>query len=201
MRLKDLAAKRYTDIFEAQTQSQVEIIREQTEAQKRIIESQSFAKKRELENYTYQEERGFDLAEKVAENESVSQFANMGVGLGLMAGVGGAMSGTMIGAMNSAMQAVQTPQPVVAQPFGVPVMGVTPVPVSPAVEAAVTAVPVQQDAPQSADTKVCQCGAVIGIKAKFCPECGAKQPKLCPGCGKVVSETAKFCDECGSKLG
>lgn len=245
IRLKDLAAKRYTDIFEAQTQSQVEIIRGQTEAQKRVIEAQSIAKKRELENYTYQEERGFNVAEKVADNDSVGQFSNLGVGLGVMAGVSGVMGSTMAGVVGGAMQSAAgqpyNPQPFGAAPYGAQPMGqpygVQPAagqpygaqpaagqvygaqPVAaqsyttqPVVETAATAQPVQeseapaevspvqQETSQAGATKVCQCGAVIGIKAKFCPECGAKQPKLCPGCGKVVSDTAKFCDECGTRL-
>ena len=47
------------------------------------------------EGYTYAQERGFDVAEKVAQNEAVGQFTNMGVGLGTMAGVGGAVGGVV----------------------------------------------------------------------------------------------------------
>ena len=42
----------------------------ETEAKKTVIESQAMATKRAQEGYTYQQERGFDVAEKVAENES-----------------------------------------------------------------------------------------------------------------------------------
>lgn len=65
-------------------------------AQKIVIDSKAQAVKREQEGYSYQQERGFDVAEKVAQNESVSQFTNMGVGLGTMAGVSGALGG-MVG--------------------------------------------------------------------------------------------------------
>ena len=34
-----------------------------------VIESQALAQKRTQEGYTYQQERGFDVAEKVAENK------------------------------------------------------------------------------------------------------------------------------------
>ena len=74
---------------------QVGIIEQQTEAQKIIIESQAIAQKRAQEGYTYQQERGFDVAGKVAENEAVGQFTNMGIGLGTMAGVGGAVGGVV----------------------------------------------------------------------------------------------------------
>ena len=45
-----------------------------------------------------------------------------------------------------------------------------------------------------------KCGAQIKKKAKFCPECGAKQGLSCPNCGADVKKTSKFCPECGTKL-
>ena len=47
-----------------------------------------------------------------------------------------------------------------------------------------------------------ECGAELDDNAKFCPECGTKQPteKKCPKCGTVVAEKAKFCPECGFKM-
>lgn len=42
-------------------------------------------KKRIQEGYTYQQERGFNVAEKMAENEAVGEFNNMGIGIGTMA--------------------------------------------------------------------------------------------------------------------
>lgn len=44
------------------------------------------------------------------------------------------------------------------------------------------------------------CGASIGSKAKFCPECGQNQKPTCPNCGVEVKPSAKFCAECGTKL-
>ena len=69
------------------------VIDAQTEAQKVVIDSQAQATKRAQEGYTYAQERGFDVAEKVAANEGVGQMTNLGVGLGTMAGVGGAVAG------------------------------------------------------------------------------------------------------------
>lgn len=60
-----------------------------------IIESQAIAQKRIQEGYTYQQERGYDVAEKMAQNEGVGEFANMGIGLGMMTGVGGTIGGMM----------------------------------------------------------------------------------------------------------
>mgnify|MGYP002563823179 FL=1 len=67
------------------------------------------ATKRAQEGYTYQQERGFDVAEKVAENEAVGEFTNMGVGLGTMAGVGGAVGGMVGGMMNDAIGQTSAP--------------------------------------------------------------------------------------------
>ena len=74
-----------------------------------MIDSQAQATKRAQEGYTYAQERGFDVAEKVAQNEAVGQFTNMGVGLGTMAGVGGAVGGVVGGAVNDAMNAATQP--------------------------------------------------------------------------------------------
>ena len=110
-RFKDLYFRQYADIAEAKLQQQTAVIHANTEAQKKVIEAQATAKKREVEGYTYAQERGFDVAEKVAQNEAVGQFTNMGVGLGTMAGVGGAVGGVVGGAVNNAMNTVQPAQP------------------------------------------------------------------------------------------
>ena len=81
-----------------------------------VIDSQAQATKRAQEGYTYAQERGFDVAEKVAQNEAVGQFTNMGVGLGTMAGVGGAVGGVVGNAVNGAMRAVAEPPAPAAQP-------------------------------------------------------------------------------------
>lgn len=106
-RFKELHYNKYLSIQEAQLKQQTDIIYAQTEAQKTIIESQAIAQKRAQEGYTYQQERGFDVAEKVAENEAVGEFTNMGVGLGTMAGVGGAVGGMVGGMMNDAVTNAQ----------------------------------------------------------------------------------------------
>lgn len=112
-KFKELHFRQYADIAEAKLRQQTDIIYAQTEAQKTVIESQALAQKRAQEGYTYQQERGFDVAEKVAENEAVGEFTNMGVGFGTMAGVGGAVGGMVGGMMQDAMGAAQTPaQPV-----------------------------------------------------------------------------------------
>lgn len=45
-----------------------------------------------------------------------------------------------------------------------------------------------------------KCGAGIGPKVKFCPECGSSQTETCPKCGEAVHKGTKFCTNCGEKL-
>lgn len=109
-KFKELHFRQYADIAEAKIRQQTEIIGAETQAQKTIIDSKAQATKRAQEGYTYAQERGFDVAEKVAQNEAVGQFTNMGVGLGTMAGVGGAVGGVVGNAVNGAMNAAQAEQ-------------------------------------------------------------------------------------------
>ena len=102
-KFKELHFRQYADIAEAKLRQQTDIIGAETEAKKIVIDSQAQATKRQQEGYTYAQERGFDVAEKVAQNEAVGQYTNMGVGLGTMAGVGGAVGGLVGGAVNNAL--------------------------------------------------------------------------------------------------
>ncbi len=108
IRFKDLYFRQYADIAEAKIKQQVEIIDSETKAKRMVIESEALAKKREQEHYSYQEERGFDVAEGVAENEAIGQFTNMGVGLGTMAGIGGTVGGVMGKAIGGAFKDEET---------------------------------------------------------------------------------------------
>ena len=112
-KFKELHFRQYADIAEAKLRQQTEIINAETEAQKTVIDSKAQATKRAQEGYTYAQERGFDVAEQVAQNEAVGQFTNMGVGLGTMAGVGGAVGSVVGNAVTGAMNAAQTEQPTV----------------------------------------------------------------------------------------
>lgn len=113
-KFKELHFRQYADIAEATLRQKTDLIYAQTQAQKVVIDSQAQATKRAQEGYTYAQERGFDVAEKVAQNEAVGQFTNMGVGLGTMVGVGGAVGGGVVGnAVGGALQAAAEPtQPV-----------------------------------------------------------------------------------------
>ena len=111
-KFKELHFRQYADIAEAKLKQQTDIIQAQTEAQKVVIDSQAQATKRAQEGYTYSQERSFDVAEKVAQNEAVGEFTNMGVGFGTMAGVGGAVGGMVGNALNGAIG--QSAEPVKA---------------------------------------------------------------------------------------
>lgn len=114
---KSLHFRQYADIAEAKLRQQTDLIYAETEAQKVIIDSKAQATKRAQEGYTYQQERGFDVAEQVAQNEAVGEFTNLGVGFGTMAGVGGAVGGMVGGMMNDAINTAQAPAPTTpAQP-------------------------------------------------------------------------------------
>lgn len=108
-KFKELHFRQYADIAEAKLRQQTDLIYAETEAQKVVIDSRAQATKRAQEGYTYQQERGFDVAEKVAQNEAVGEFTNMGVGFGTMAGVGGAVGGMVGGMMSDAMGAATAP--------------------------------------------------------------------------------------------
>ncbi len=182
-RFKSLHFRQYADVAEAKLRQQVSVIEQQTEAQRMVIESQALAQKRALEGYTYQQERGFDVAEKVAQNEASGQFTNMGIGMGTMVGVGGALGGMVVNNMNQVMNSMagsETPAQNMAQPTMQPAGTV--------------------------QTKVCaKCGNPLAPGAKFCTECGEKVVTLptgmvhCPNCGELVAQ-GKFCPECGNKM-
>ncbi len=99
-KFKELHIRQYSDIAEAHLKQQVGIIEEETEKKRRIIEAEGIAEKRKIEGYTYGQERGFDVAEKVAENEGVGNFSSLGIGLGLMGGVAGTVGNMTSDAVN-----------------------------------------------------------------------------------------------------
>ena len=185
-KFKSLHFRQYADVMEAKLRQQVSVIDAETSARKTVIESQALATKRAQEGYTYQQERGFDVAERVAQNEAVGQFTNLGVGLGTMAGVGGAVAGTVGGAMKDALGGTQSKCPSCG---AVVVNG-----------AKFCNECGQKIAPVQVETVVCpNCNNTVA-KGKFCPECGYKFISVCPKCGVSVVPGAKFCNECGEKL-
>ena len=109
-KFRDIHVRQYSDIAEAQLRQKVGIIDQQTSAQKMIIESQALATKRAQEGYTYQNERGFDVAERVAQNEATGGIANAGIGLGMMGGMAGGMGAMVAGITTDALNPIMGQQ-------------------------------------------------------------------------------------------
>lgn len=68
----------------------IQQMQQDTDARSVIVDSNAQAIKRKQEGYTYQQERGFDVAEKTAENEGAGNFAAAGMGVGVGLGTIGA---------------------------------------------------------------------------------------------------------------
>jgi hypothetical protein len=106
-KFKNLHIRQYSDVAEANLRKKVGIIEQETEKQKKIIEAEALAEKRRLEGYTYQQERSFEVAEKLAQNEGVGEFSNMGIGLGMMTGVAGTVGNTVGGVVGETMDPIK----------------------------------------------------------------------------------------------
>ena len=104
LKFKDLYFRQKNDVMEAELQQKITLIDQETKAKSTVIAAEATAKKREVEGYTYKEERGFDVAQEIAGNEAIGQFANVGVGLGMISGVGGEVGRTVGGITGQAMQ-------------------------------------------------------------------------------------------------
>jgi RNA polymerase subunit RPABC4/transcription elongation factor Spt4 len=164
-KFKELHFRSYADIAEAKLRQQVDIIEAETEARKTVIESKALAEKRATEGYTYGQERGFDVAQSVAENEAVGEFTNMGVGFGTMAGVGGAVGGMVGGVMQDAIGSATEPAQSgrrFCENCGAVLNG------------GVSFCEECGAAVQSRG-KCKNCGYTFERQGKFCPECGAKR--------------------------
>jgi membrane protease subunit (stomatin/prohibitin family) len=169
-RFKELHFRQYADITEAKIRQQVGVIDQQTEAQKMVIEAQGFAQKRVTEGYTYQQERGFDVAEKVAQNEGTGNFSSTGIGLGIMTGIGGAVGGVVGNAFNDSVQAVAAPAPAPqAEEVGF----------CENCGASLSKGAFFCDkcgTPQSQNKASCKkCGFIFEKEGKFCPKCGTNR--------------------------
>ncbi len=165
-KFKELHFRQYADIAEAQLQQKVGIIEQQTEAQKLVIESQAIAQKRATEGYTYQQERGFDVAEKVAQNEATGEFANMGIGIGIMSGVGGTIGGMVGTTVNNAFSGI-TEKPQNDEKHFCENCGAELTPGAKFCE--------NCGAKQEKEESCKKCGFKFTKQGKFCPNCGAKR--------------------------
>ncbi|MFZ1237478.1 MAG: SPFH domain-containing protein [Prevotella sp.] len=167
-KFKELHFRQYADIAEAKINQQTDIIKADTEAQKTVIDSKAQATKRVQEGYTYQQERGFDVAEKVAQNEGVGEYSNVGIGLGLVSGIGGTVGGMVSGAVTSSVAAI-TDQPA-KQDVSVQFCENCGQPLTPGTlfcDKCGTPIRVQETCPR--------CGYKFVRPGKFCPKCGMER--------------------------
>lgn len=84
----------------------IQQMQQQTDAQGVIVDSQAQAIKRKQEGYTYQQERGFVVAEKTAENEGVGTIASAGIGFGVGVGTANMAAAAVSGMYNDALSAI-----------------------------------------------------------------------------------------------
>ena len=163
-KFRDIHFRQYADVAEAKIRQQVGVIDQQTKAQKMVIESQGMAQKRQIEGYTYQQERGFDVAEKIAQNEGAGNFSSAGIGLGMMAGVGGAVGSTVGGIWNTGLSEIQPNQ---AEDMFCEECGARLMPGMAFCD--------ECGHPAAANASCLKCGYVFERPGKFCPKCGAKR--------------------------
>lgn len=163
-KFKELHFRKYSDIAEAKIQQQIDVIHEETQAQRTVIASKAAATKRMQEGYTYQQERSFDVAEKVAQNEGVGNFSSAGIGLGMMAGIGGAVGNAIGDTFNNAVMnsTHNTSQAGFCDNCGVALT-----------QGAVFCE--ECGAPVILKPKCRKCGYVFERPGKFCPKCGYKR--------------------------
>lgn len=162
-KFKDLFYRQYADVAEAELRQKVGVIDQTTEKQKTVIEAESVAQKRQIEGYTYQQERGFDVAEKVASNEGAGNFSSAGIGLGVMVGLGNTVGNAVGGAFSSAIE-----------------------PVSKAVDSADKFCSNCGNSIASSDTFCDKCGTQLTQIHDGCRNCGyqfEKPGRFCPKCG------------------
>lgn len=192
-KFKELHFRQYADVAEAQLRQQVGVIEQQTQAQRMIIEAQGIAQKRALEGFTYQDERGFDVAEKVAGNEAVGQMSNLGIGLGVLTGVGGTVGGVVGGMMQNTLG-------------NLPLSGGETQAAQTYCQGCNTVLPAQAKFCLNCGKKVeppvvsgvlCPACGKMTPAGKFCAECGSQLKTACTNCGDDVPQGAKFCPGCG----
>lgn len=199
-KFKQLHFRKYTDVAEAELRQKIGVIDQTTEAKRMVIEAKGLAEKRSTEGYTYQQEREFDVAERVASNEGVGEMSNIGIGLGMMTGVGATVGNTVGNMMKGTMDDISD-------------QNTTEQKSSPLHTTQCT----KCGKPLPSGAKFClECGTKIEHagddkitcpkcnhttpKGKFCMNCGEPLQSICPNCSKTVPSGAKFCLECGHKL-
>lgn len=102
----DIERRKALQIGELDLLKQEQFVQQDIAARGKIVDSQAEAIKRQQEGYTYQQERGFDVAEKTAENEGVGNFASAGMGIGIGVGAAGVAATAVGGMYNDALSSI-----------------------------------------------------------------------------------------------
>lgn len=102
-KLIQLYGRERTMLWEERQNQQRDLIRAETRKGEKILDAQANAEKRRVEGYTYQQERQFDVSERVASNAAVGEFTSLGIGMGMLSGVGGTLSGDVAQMANGAL--------------------------------------------------------------------------------------------------
>jgi len=166
-KFKELHFRQYADVADAKIRQNVGIIDQTTEAQKTVIEAQGLAQKRVTEGFTYQQERGFDVAEKVAQNEGAGNFSSAGIGLGMMTGIGGAVGGAVGGVFSDSVGQVAVGQAAAGADTFCESCGSA---------LTIGALFCDECGAQTVNKPQCaKCGFVFEKPGKFCPKCGTKR--------------------------
>ncbi|MDO4437504.1 MAG: SPFH domain-containing protein [Coriobacteriaceae bacterium] len=157
-KFKELYFRQFADVREAEIAQQTAVINAETLAKQKVIDAHAQAEKRRSEGYTYQQERGYDVAEKVAANEAVGEFSNLGIGMGMISGVSGPVA-SMVGTAISDTMVPTT----LAATF--------------APKAPIAETPDQVQETDLGLSKYCVgCGYQFpNPSMKFCPQCGTKR--------------------------
>lgn len=171
LKFRDLYFRQHTDVMEAELKQKISLIEQETKAKQTVMEAEAIAKKRELENYTYQQEKGFEVAKTMADNEAVGQINNVGLGLGMMMGVGsevGKTVGNMAGdAVRSVNAGAEKAEPAGTKKFCM-----------------------NCGKPISEGAMFCEyCGTKV------------EEEDHCSNCGYVFHNDARFCPKCGTRRG
>lgn len=173
-------------ILEAQTEAQLKMVGAQGEAEALKIKAQAeaeaykaqaYAEAEEMraKGYTYQQETARQVGLEAMQNGIVGSGSNGSSAIGDVAGLG-----VTLGAMGG-------------------IIGMTKDALNPIMQ---NSADIGNGIIDTADeTWDCSCGA-IGIKSKFCPECGSAKPAPIISWDCVCGQkgiTSKFCPNCGTK--
>ena len=105
----DIERKKATQAGELDLLIQEQAVQQDLAARGIRTDAEAQAYRRKVEGYTYQQERGFDVAEKTAENEGVGNFASAGMGIGIGVGAAGIAATAVGGMYNDALSAISNP--------------------------------------------------------------------------------------------